>query len=57
MKKFIIGLSTGYLLTSLFSIPSPPQYFWYFIIGSFIVGLAIMKAWWRFNDDIYEGDF
>tara|TARA_Y100001938_G_C8084490_1_gene431110 strand:- start:1016 stop:1189 length:174 start_codon:yes stop_codon:yes gene_type:complete len=57
MKKFLWGLSTGYLLTSLFSIPSPPEYFWYFAGGSGIIVLMFGTAWWKLNDDLHEGEF
>ena len=57
MKKFTIGLLAGYLLTSIFSIPSLPTYFWYFSGGMGIVVFVMMAGWWRLNDDIYEGDF
>ena len=57
MKKFIAGLSTGYLLTSLFSVPAPHAYFWYFISGTVVIGLMFALAWWKLNDDLYEGDF
>ena len=57
MKRFIAGLSTGYLLTSLFSIPAPPSYFWYFIFGTAAIGLMFAMAWWKLNDDLYEGEY
>ena len=57
MKKFTIGLLAGYLLTSIFSIPALPSYFWYFSGGASIVGLTLWSAWQRFNDDVYDGEF
>ncbi len=57
MKKFILGGIAGYLLTSLFSIPAPPPYFWYFTGGLAIVSLIFFLAWRRFNDDLHEGDW
>ena len=57
MKKFTIGMLAGYLLTSIFSIPALPTYFWYFTIGASIVGCILLNAWWRFNDDLHDGEF
>jgi hypothetical protein len=57
MKKFGIGMLAGYLLTSIFSIPSLPAYFWYFTGGLAMVLMMMVTAWWRLNDDIHEGDF
>ena len=57
MKKFAIGLLAGYLLTSIFSIPSLPIYFWYFWGGVGVISLILWNAWRRFNDDLHEGDF
>ena len=57
MKKFAIGLFAGYLLTSIFSIPALPIYFWYFWGGMGVISLILWNAWVRFNDDIHEGDF
>ena len=57
MKKFVIGLFAGYLLTSIFSIPALPLYFWYFWGGCSILGIIFWLAWQRFNDDLYDGDF
>mgnify|MGYP005732366911 FL=1 len=57
MKKFAIGLLAGYLLTSIFSIPALPIYFWYFWGGMGVISLILWNAWVRFNDDIHEGEF
>ena len=57
MKKFVIGMLAGYLLTSIFSIPALPASFWYFVAGSGILFGMLLSAWWRFNDDLHEGDF
>ena len=57
MKKFAIGMLAGYLLTSIFSIPALPTYFWFFSGGGFVLGLMFALAWWKFNDDLHEGDF
>ena len=57
MKKFAIGMLAGYLLTSIFSIPALPTYFWFFSGGAFVLGLMLALAWWKFNDDLHEGDF
>ena len=57
MKKFIAGLSTGYLLTSLFSVPTPHVYFWYFALGVGIISLSLSIAWKKLNDDLHEGEY
>ena len=57
MKKFSIGMLAGYLLTSIFSIPALPSSFWYFMGGLTIMSIVLMVAWWRFNDDLHEGEF
>ena len=57
MKKIGIGLLAGYLLTSIFSIPAPPTYFWFFTSGVGIFALMFFLAWWRLNDDLHEGEF
>ena len=57
MKKFVIGMLAGYLLTSIFSIPALPVGFWYFTGSTIIMLGVLLMAWWRFNDDLHEGDF
>lgn len=57
MKKIAIGMLAGYLLTSIFSIPALPTYFWFFTGGASVLGLVFTLAWWKFNDDLHEGDF
>jgi len=57
MKKFIVGMLVGYLLTSIFSIPALPEYFWYFSSGVVAISLILWSAWHRFNDDLHEGEF
>ena len=57
MKKFTFGVLTGYLLTSIFSIPALPTSFWFFLGGIGILTLILLLAWWKFNDDLHEGDF
>ena len=57
MKKIAIGMLAGYLLTSIFSIPALPTYFWFFAGGTGVLGLMLTLAWWKFNDDLHEGDF
>ena len=57
MKKVMIGVLTGYLLTSIFSIPALPTSFWYFMGGVTIVSFTVFLAWWRFNDDLHDGEF
>ncbi len=57
MKLFVLGLSAGYLLTSLFSIPAPSLGFWLFTgLLSIMVG-TVGVYWYKLNDDLYEGDF
>jgi len=51
MKQFMIGGITGYLLTSIFSIPSPPTLFWW-ILGLFsAVGAYVYFVWSKLDDD------
>ena len=57
MKNVMIGMLAGYLLTSIFSIPALPQSFWYFLGGVMSLSLVLWCAWYRFNDDIHEGEF
>ena len=57
MKKFVIGMLAGYLLTSIFSIPALPGSFWYFLSGVTTVVLILWCAWNRFNDDVHDGEF
>tara|TARA_Y100000593_G_scaffold56496_1_gene105395 strand:- start:200 stop:373 length:174 start_codon:yes stop_codon:yes gene_type:complete len=57
MKRFVIGLSTGYLLTSLFSVPAPSAYFWYFLIGVGAIIFMLVSVWRKINDDLYDGEF
>ena len=57
MKEFVIGMLAGYLLTSIFSIPALPHYFWFFTGGVTIVSLMFWLAWYRFNDDLHDGEF
>ena len=57
MKKIAIGMLAGYLLTSIFSIPALPAYFWFFAGGAGVLGMIFTLAWWKFNDDLHEGDF
>ena len=57
MKKFMIGLLAGYLLTSIFSISAPPTWFWWIAV---FVGASVASAgacWHRFNDDLHDGEF
>ena len=57
MKKYVIGMLAGYLLTSIFSIPALPDYFWFFFGGVITVSLIFWSAWYRLNDDLYDGEF
>ena len=57
MKKFVLGVLTGYLLTSIFSISAPPLWTWG-LVGLILMLLGtIGMYWYRVNDDMYEGDF
>ena len=57
MKKILIGLLAGYLLTSIFSIPALPESFWFFSGGLAVISLIAWSAWNRFNDDLHDGEF
>jgi len=57
MKKFIMGLSTGYLLTSFFSIQAPSISFWAIVVSFVVLATPVGYVWYRFNDDICEGEF
>ena len=53
MKKYLIGGIAGYLLTSIFSIPSPPTFFWW-MTGLTIALLSYLYfVWWRFDNATY----
>lgn len=57
MKQFLIGGIAGYLLTSIFSIPAPPMWFWWIAVFVF-ASVATAGAYWkRFNNDLYDGEF
>jgi len=57
MKQYLIGGIAGYLLTSIFSIPAPPVWFW--VVCAFVgAGVATAGAcWYRFNNDLHDGEF
>ena len=57
MNKFVIGVLIGYLLTSIFSIPPLPAAFWYVTGSGAVMFTMLLFAWWRFNDDLHNGDF
>ena len=57
MKRFIAGLSTGYLLTSLFSISAPPATFWFWMGMIFMLYIPIGYVRHRLNDDLHDGDY
>ena len=57
MRKFVIGVLAGYLLTSIFSIPALPMGFWYFASVFAVCGLFLAAAWFRFNNDLHDGEF
>ena len=57
MKKFTIGVLAGYLLTSIFSIPPLPPTFWYISVACVIIALILAAAWFKFNDDLHDGEF
>jgi len=57
MKKFAIGVLTGYLLTSIFSIPALPSTFWYTASVFTAIALLLTVAWFKFNDDLHDGEF
>ena len=53
MKKYVIGGVAGYLLTSIFSIPSPPSFFWWTIGLSLAIASYLYFVWWRFDNATY----
>ena len=57
MKKFMLGLSAGYLLTSIFSIPAPPIWFWWVVIFLGASAASMGACWYRFNNDMHVGEF
>ena len=57
MKKFAIGVLTGYLLTSIFSIPALPSTFWLTTSILTAAALLLTTAWFRFNNDLHDGEF
>ena len=57
MKNFVMGVSVGYLLTSLFSIGAPPILFWLACATIIVVSTPVGYAWWKINDDGLDGDF
>ena len=57
MKKFMLGLSAGYLLTSIFSISAPPVWFWWILIFLGASAASAGACWYRFNDDLRDGEF
>jgi len=57
MRKFVLGMLAGYLLTSIFSIPALPATFWYFTSIVATLALLLLAAWHRFNNDMYDGEF
>jgi len=57
MKKFICGLSTGYLLTSFFSIQAPSTTFWITLVSFLTIVLPLTYVRHKLDDDVHEGDF
>lgn len=55
MKQFMIGGIAGYLLTSIFSIPSPPTSFWW-LVGLFSAIASYVYFVWSRLDDDHLGD-
>ena len=53
MKKYVIGGVAGYLLTSIFSIPSPPSFFWWTTGLSLAIASYLYFVWWRFDNATY----
>ena len=53
MKKYLIGGIAGYLLTSIFSIPSPPNWFWWLVCLVIAIMSYLYFVWWRMDTDIY----
>ena len=53
MKQFLMGGITGYLFTSIFSIPSPPVIFWWSLILISALSSYLYFVWWRMDNDGY----
>ena len=53
MKQYLIGGIVGYLLTSIFSIPSPPTAFWWFTTLLSALLAYLYFVWWRFDNATY----
>ena len=53
MKKFLYGGFAGYLLTSIFSIPSPPSIFWWIVGLAGAIGSYFYFVVYQFNNDAY----
>ena len=53
MKQYLIGGGVGYLLTSIFSIPSPPSIFWWScgLVGAIASYLYFVV--YKMNNDSY----
>lgn len=51
MKKYLIGGIAGYLLTSIFSIPSPPMEFWWILGLMSAIGSYLYFVWYRLDND------
>jgi hypothetical protein len=51
MKSYLIGGVAGYLITSIFNIPSPPAIFWWVLASGCVVILyGYIMAYWMNND-------
>ena len=57
MKNVVIGMLAGYLLTSIFSISAPPAWFWWMTVFLGVGGASLGVGWYRFNDDLHDGEF
>ena len=53
MKQYLIGGAVGYLLTSIFSIPSPPSLFWWVCGLTGAIASYLYFVVYRMNNDSY----
>ena len=53
MKQYLQGGIAGYLLTSIFDIPAPPEMFWWFLVLLGAIGSYLYFIVYQMNNDSY----